>query len=73
VPQDVAQRYAPAFSKGVQAEKASTRIRTGEHRSKRVEVKRYTWCQFTARLDAYVPQDLLAAGYFTEARDRVMA
>lgn len=73
VPQDVAQRYAPAFSRGVQVPTAPTRVRTGEHKSKRVEVKRYTWEQFTDRLSVYAPGDLLAAGAFYEARDRVLA
>lgn len=68
VPQEVAVRYAPAFSRGVQAPKAtSTRIRTGEHRSKRIEVKRYTWCQFTERLAAYRPTDAVVSEHFARA------
>jgi hypothetical protein len=71
VPQDVAQRYAPAFSRGVEAATVLTRVQTGEHRSKRVEVKRYAWCQFVARLATYRPAAHEPHLYFERAASRV--
>lgn len=77
VPQDVAQRYAPAFSRGVQAPTVRERIRTGAHRSKRVDVKRYSWAQFAERLEAYRPACVLPftpdSEAFADARRRVLA
>lgn len=76
VPQDVAKSYAPAFSKGSGAEKVKTRVRKGDTaRTKRTEVMRYTWPQFTARLEQYRPADALgrAAVEFRAARERVLA
>lgn len=71
VPQDIAERYAPAFSRGVQAETAPARVRTGAHRSKRVDVKRYTWQQFRAQLRVYRPAALVPEVWFNEAAGRV--
>lgn len=71
VPQDIAERYAPAFSRGAQADTAPTRIRTGAHRSKRVDVKRYTWQQFRAQLKVYRPAALVPEVWFNEAAGRV--
>jgi hypothetical protein len=77
VPQDVARRYAPAFSRGVQAPTASTRIRIGEHRSKRVEVKRYDWALFVETLERFVTssrrQSFEVMPVFRAARERVTA
>jgi len=67
VPQDVAQRYAPAFSRGVEAPTVPTRVRTGEHRSKRVEVKRYAWCQFVNRLHTFTPMARAGSSRYREA------
>ena len=71
VPQDIAERYAPAFSRGVQAETAPARVRTGAHRSKRVDVKRYTWQQFRAQLRVYRPAALVPEVWFNEAAGHV--
>lgn len=75
VPQDVAQRYASSFSRGVQAPTASLRIRTGAHRSERVNVKRYTWPLFVEALDRFVSssrrQSFEVMPTFRAARDRV--
>lgn len=76
VPQDIAQRYAPTFSRGMQAPTAPARIRIGAHRSRKAEVKRYTWEQFADRLVAFTPRvaptpDVSTA--FRAARDRVLA
>lgn len=71
VPQDIAERYAPAFSRGVQAPTVATRHPLPGHRSKRVEVKRYTWCQFTDRLATYRPANHLAHLQFEHAASRV--
>jgi hypothetical protein len=77
VPQDVAQRYAPAFSRGVEAPTVPTRVRTGEHRSKRVEVKRYDWPLFVETLERFVSssrrQSFEVMPVFRAARERVLA
>lgn len=71
VPQDVAERYAPAFSRGVQAPTVAVRMPLCGHRSKRVEVKRYTWEQFQGRLKSYRPANHLAHLHFEHAAAKV--
>lgn len=71
VPQDVAERYAPAFSRGVQAPTVAVRMPLHGHRSKRVDVKRYTWSQFEGRLRSYRPANHLAHLQFEHAAAKV--
>lgn len=76
VPQDIANCYAPSFSRGTQVRTTPERVRLGEHSSKRVEVKRYTWAEFAGRLAGYHPGahprgDVAVA--FDAARDRALS
>lgn len=69
VPDALAERYAGAFSRGVQTANPSTtkRIRTGAHRSKRVAVKLFTPAEFADRLATYRPKDPIHADAFALA------
>lgn len=69
LPDDIAQRYAPAFSRGVQTSVPATtkRVRIGAHRSKRVAVKLFTAAEFAERLAAYRPKNPVHAQLFTLA------
>lgn len=71
VPQDVAARCAPAFSRGTSARKASQRIRKANGLTKRADVKRYTWTQFVDQLATYRPQALADAAWFERAAQAV--
>lgn len=68
LPDDIAKRYAGAFSKGVEAmlPKVSKRIPTGR-RSKRVQVAVYTHAEFAARLATYRPKNAEHAALFALA------
>lgn len=68
LPDDIAKRYAGAFSKGVEATlpKVSKRIPTGR-RSKRVQVAVYTHAEFAARLATYRPKNAEHARLFALA------
>lgn len=68
LPDDIAKRYAGAFSKGVEAAlpKVSKRIPTGR-RSKRVQVAVYTHAEFAARLAVYRPKNADHAALFALA------
>lgn len=69
LPDEVAQRYAPAFSRGVETITPATskRVRTGAHRSKRVAVKLFTPAEFADRLAAYRPKNPAHAELFALA------
>jgi hypothetical protein len=62
----LAERYAGAFSRGVETANPSTskRIRTGAHRSKRVAVKLFTPAEFAERLATYRPKNAEHAAAF---------
>lgn len=68
LPDDIAKRYAGAFSKGVEATlpKVSKRIPTGR-RSKRVQVAVYTHAEFADRLAVYRPKNAEHAALFALA------
>jgi hypothetical protein len=68
LPDDIAKRYAGAFSKGVEATlpKVSKRIPTGR-RSKRVQVAVYTHAEFADRLATYRPKNAEHAALFALA------
>jgi hypothetical protein len=69
LPDDLAKRYAPAFSRGVETANPATskRVRTGAHRSKRVAVKVFTAAEFADRLAAYRPKNPAHAQLFALA------
>jgi hypothetical protein len=70
VSESTAQRFAPAFSRGVAAtEVGTTEIKTHNHsqHTKTVPVKRYDRTTFLARLREYRPKDLVAAREFARA------
>lgn len=69
LPDDIAQRYAPAFSRGVDTVTPATskRVRTGAHRSKRVAVKLFTAAEFADRLATYRPKNPAHAQLFALA------
>lgn len=65
LPDDTAKRYAPAFSRAAECTASRTmRIRTGKHRSKRVDVKLYSPDQFRAQLAHYRPANPQARAQF---------
>ena len=70
LPQDVADRYASAFSRGVPAPTTLQAVRMGKRNVRRVEVKGYTWEQFVERLGTYRPQGPYARRYFEAAYAR---
>jgi hypothetical protein len=69
LPDALAERYAGAFSRGVETANPSTtkRIRTGAHRSKRVAVKLFTATEFADRLATYRPKNPIHANAFALA------
>lgn len=66
---ELAQRYASAFSRGVATANPATskRVRTGAHRSKRVAVKVFTPAEFAGRLATYAPKNPAHAAAFALA------
>lgn len=66
---ELAQRYAGAFSRGVATANPATskRVRTGAHRSKRVAVKVFTQAEFADRLAIYAPKNPEHAAAFALA------
>jgi hypothetical protein len=69
LPDELAKRYASAFSKGVATwnPETSKRVRTGAHRSKRVAVKVFTPAEFADRLATYAPKNPEHAAAFALA------